>query len=45
MGREDDRIAVRWDGSCATLVVADVIKPTSREAVADLRSLGWSRCS
>ena len=40
MGREDDRIAALGRELRGTLVVADVIKPTSREAVADLRSLG-----
>jgi Cu+-exporting ATPase len=41
IGRENGGIAVRWDGVLrGTLVVSDTIKPTSREAVADLRSLG-----
>jgi len=41
IGREDGSIAVRWDGELrGTFVVADATKPTSREAVADLRSLG-----
>ncbi|MEV0611964.1 heavy metal translocating P-type ATPase [Nonomuraea sp. NPDC050404] len=34
-------VAVGWDGQArAVLVVADVVKPTSREAIARLRSLG-----
>ena len=41
VGRDDGRIAVRWDGELrGTLVVADAVKPTSREAVGELRSLG-----
>ena len=39
--KADGRIAVRWDGvERATLVVDDRIKPTSREAVSELRELG-----
>ncbi|MEV4013417.1 heavy metal translocating P-type ATPase [Nonomuraea angiospora] len=34
-------VAVGWDGQArAVLVVADVIKPTSKEAIAQLRALG-----
>ncbi|MBF8193234.1 copper-translocating P-type ATPase [Nonomuraea sp. K274] len=34
-------VAVGWDGKArAVLVVADVVKPTSKEAVAQLRALG-----
>ncbi|MEV7801962.1 heavy metal translocating P-type ATPase [Microbispora sp. NPDC088329] len=34
-------VAVGWDGSArAVLVVADVVKPTSAEAIGDLRALG-----
>jgi Cu+-exporting ATPase len=41
VGRGDRGIDVRWDGAVrATLVVADAIKPTSAEAVADFRDLG-----
>jgi P-type Cu+ transporter len=41
VGREDGHIVVRWDGELrGRLVVTDVVKPTSREAVAELRSLG-----
>ncbi|MEV0390503.1 heavy metal translocating P-type ATPase [Nonomuraea sp. NPDC050643] len=36
-------VAVGWDGQArAVLVVADVVKPTSREAIAQLRALGLS---
>ena len=41
VGREDGEIAVRWDGERrATLVVADSVKPTSKEGVAALTNLG-----
>jgi Cu+-exporting ATPase len=41
VGRRDGRIEVAWDGTPrATLAVRDAIKPTSAEAVAELRSLG-----
>jgi Cu+-exporting ATPase len=41
VGRGRDGIAVSWDGEPrATLVVADTVKPTSREAVDELRRLG-----
>jgi Cu+-exporting ATPase len=39
--KSDDGILVRWDGADrATLVVADTVKPTSAEAVAELKALG-----
>ena len=41
VGRQDGTIAVSWDGRPrATLTVRDTVKPTSREAVAELRGLG-----
>ena len=41
VGRGDGGISVAWDGvQRATLVVADTVKPTSAEAVAELRALG-----
>ena len=41
VGRVDGGILVRWDGvPRATLVVEDAVKPTSREAVAELKALG-----
>jgi Cu+-exporting ATPase len=41
VGRRDGRIVVSWDGvERAELRVADLIKPTSAEAVADLKVLG-----
>ena len=34
-----------WDGRArGVLVVADVVKPTSAEAVRRLKGSGWSRC-
>ncbi len=41
IGRGPEGITVAWDGvPRATLVVADTVKPTSAEAVAELRALG-----
>jgi Cu+-exporting ATPase len=41
IGRGDDAIEVRWDGEPrAALVVRDIVKPTSAEAVRELRELG-----
>jgi Cu+-exporting ATPase len=41
VGRGDDGITVTWDGKPrAMLVVADTVKPTSAEAVRELRELG-----
>jgi Cu+-exporting ATPase len=41
VGRRDGAIEVGWDGVArARLTVADAVKPTSREAVAELRGLG-----
>lgn len=41
VGRHDGRILVSWDGVArGELEVADRVKPTSAEAVADLKSLG-----
>jgi P-type Cu+ transporter len=41
IGRGAGGISVAWDGTLrATLIVADTVKPTSAEAVAELRELG-----
>jgi P-type Cu+ transporter len=41
VGRGTEAIEVRWGGAVqGTLIVQDVVKPTSREAVQQLRSLG-----
>ncbi|MDQ3670675.1 MAG: cadmium-translocating P-type ATPase, partial [Actinomycetota bacterium] len=41
IGRAPGGVAVHWDGELrATVYVADVVKPTSREAVAELEALG-----
>ena len=41
VGRGDGGITVAWDGSPrATLAVLDAVKPTSAEAIADLKRLG-----
>jgi len=41
VGRRDGSIEVRWDGMPrATLAVSDTVKPTSAEAIAELKALG-----
>jgi Cu+-exporting ATPase len=41
VGRENGEITVTWDGvQRATLVVRDTVKPTSAEAIRELRELG-----
>ena len=46
VGRGETGIEVSWDGELrATLVVADTARPTSREAVAELRALGLTPSS
>ena len=41
IGRAPGGVAVRWDGELrATVYVADSVKSTSREAIAELRALG-----
>jgi Cu+-exporting ATPase len=41
VGRGEGEVLVRWDGELkATLVLEDAVKPTSPEAVAELRRLG-----
>jgi P-type Cu+ transporter len=41
VGRRDGAITVAWDGQAqATLVVRDTVKPTSAEAIAELKRLG-----
>src|SRR6185369_1607611 len=41
VGRANGAITVSWDGEArATLTVRDTVKPTSAEAVAQLKSLG-----
>ena len=41
VGRQDGDITVSWDGEArATLVVRDTVKPTSAEAIAELKGLG-----
>ena len=41
VGRKDGAITVSWDGRArATLAVRDTVKPTSAEAIAELKALG-----